>query len=333
MAFIDYYKTLGIDKKASQDEVKKAYRKLARKYHPDLNPNDKEAHTKFQQINEANEVLNDPDKRKKYDEYGEHWRNAEQFEQQKRSGGQGQYGGQGQTSGQGQYGGGNPFEGFAGGGFGGTDFGGADFGGAGDYSDFFESLFGNAAGGRTQGGSQRGSQGSRKYKGQDYQAELKLSLRDAYTTHKQTLTVNSKQIRITIPAGIAHGQVIKLGGQGSPGANGGPNGDLYITFNIADDPKFKRLNDDLYSNHELDLYTAVLGGETTVETFDGKVKLKIAPGTQNNTKVRLKNKGFPVYKKEGEFGSLYITYTVKIPTELSDKEKDLFTELQKLNKR
>ena len=329
MAFIDYYKTLGIDKAASQDDVKKAYRKLARKYHPDLNPNDKEAHTKFQQINEANEVLNDPEKRKKYDEYGEHWRNADQFEQQKRSGGQGQYGGQGQQSRQQQYSGagGNPFEGFGG------QYGGADFGGGGgDYSDFFESLFGNAGGGRTQGGSQGGSQGSRKYKGQDYQAELKLSLRDAHDTHKQTLTVNGKQIRITIPAGIANGQVIKLGGQGSPGANGGPNGDLYITFNIADDPKFKRLNDDLYSNHELDLYTAVLGGETTVDTFNGKVKLKIAPGTQNNTKVRLKNKGFPVYKKEDTFGSLYVTYTVKIPTELSEKQKELFTELQKLSK-
>ncbi|MGY4385685.1 curved DNA-binding protein [Pedobacter sp. UYP24] len=309
MAFIDYYKTLGIDKTASQDDVKKAYRKLARKLHPDLNPDDKDAHTKFQQVNEANEALSDPDKRKKYDEYGENWRNADQFEQAKRSGGQGQYGGQGQRSG-----GGNP------GGAGGNPFGG---GNGGDYSDFFESMFGSAGGGRGQGSS-------RKSKGQDYQTEFKLSLRDAFTTHKQTLTVNGKQIRITIPAGIGNGQVLKLSGQGAPGNNGGPNGDLYITIIITDDGKFKRLNDDLYADHEIDLYTAVLGGETTVETFDGKVKLKVAAGTQNGIKVRLKGKGFPVYKKEGESGSLYITYNIKIPTSLTTEQTELFKQLQDL---
>lgn len=308
MAFIDYYKTLGLAKSASQDDIKKAYRKLARKYHPDLNPNDKEAQHQFQQINEANEVLTDPEKRKKYDEYGEHWKNADQYEQAKRSAGQNQYAGQGQYSG-----GGNPF----------GDTGGNPFGGGGDYSDFFESLFGNAGAGQQRS--------SRKYKGQDYQAEFRISLRDAYTTHKQTLTVNGKQLRITIPAGIANGQVIKLGGQGAAGANGGPNGDLYITFNISEDPQFKRLNNDLYASVELDLYTAVLGGEVTVDTFDGKVKLKVAAGTQNNTKVRLKNKGFPFYKKEGEHGSLYITYTVKIPSSLTEKQKALFAELQKLS--
>lgn len=313
MAFIDYYKILGLTKSASQDDIKKAYRKLARKYHPDLNPNDKEANAMFQKINEANEVLTDPEKRKKYDEYGEHWKNADQFEQAKRSGGQGQYAGQGQYSGN-PFGdaGSNPFGGFSG----------ADFGG-GDYSDFFESLFGNAGAGQQRG--------SRKYKGQDYQAELRISLRDAYTTHKQTLTVNGKQLRITIPAGIANGQIIKLSGQGAPGANGGPNGDLYITFSISDDPKFKRLNDDLYATVDIDLYTAVLGGEVTADTFDGKVKLKVAPGTQNNTKVRLKNKGFPIYKKEDQYGSLYVTYTVKIPTNLTEKQKALFSELQKLS--
>jgi len=305
MAFIDYYKTLGLAKSASQDDIKKAYRKLARKYHPDLNPNDKEAHNMFQQINEANEVLTDPAKRKKYDEYGAHWKNADQYEQAKRSGG----------------GGGNPFGDTGSKPFDG--FSGADFGGGGDYSDFFESLFGNAGPGQQRG--------SRKYKGQDYQAELRISLHDAYTTHKQTLTVNGKQLRITIPAGIANGQVIKLGGQGAPGAGGGPNGDLYITFNISDDPRFKRLNNDLYAVVELDLYTAVLGGEVTADTFDGKVKLKVAAGTQNNTKVRLKNKGFPLYKKEGEHGSLYITYTVKIPADLTERQKALFSELQKLS--
>ncbi len=309
MAFIDYYKILGLDKKASQDDIKKAYRKLARKYHPDLNPSDQEANKMFQQINEANEVLSDAEKRKKYDEYGEHWKNADQYEQAKQS--------QGQRGQAGSGGGGyaaNDFEGY----------GDAHFGGGG-FSDFFESMFGGAGGARTGG--------NRKYKGQDYQAELKISLRDAYTTHKQTLTVNGKNIRITVPSGIANGQVIKLNGQGAPGANGGPNGDLYITFNIATDTLFKRLNDDLYATVEIDLYTAVLGGEVTANTFEGKVKLKVAAGTQNGTKVRLKNKGFPVYKKEGEFGNLFLTYFIKIPTALTEKQKELFTELQNLSQK
>ena len=306
MAFIDYYKTLGIDKTASQDDIKKAYRKLARKYHPDLNPNDKEANKLFQQINEANEALNDLEKRKKYDEYGEHWKNAEQFEQAKRA----------QSQQQQYQGSGNPFGGAGSGSYTAEDFGGEDF------SEFFASMFGKG------GGRQSNSQ--IKYKGQDYQAELKLNLLDAYQTHKQTLTVNGKNLRITIPAGIADGQVIKLGGQGGPGRNGGPNGDLYITFNIAAHPVFKRLNDDLYVNKEIDLYTAVLGGDTTVDTLDGKVKLKIAPGTQNSTKVRLKGKGFPMYKKEGHFGNLFVTYAVKIPENLTEKQKELFKELQNL---
>lgn len=306
MAFIDYYKVLGIDKTASPEEIKKAYRKLARKYHPDLNPNDKEANKLFQQINEANEALSDPEKRKKYDEYGEHWKNADQFEQAKQS----QRGRQSYQHSQ------NPFGGSSSGGYTAEDFGGGDF------SDFFESMFGGSAG--RQGRSQV------KYKGHDYQAELKLNLLDAYQTQKQTITVNGKNLRITIPAGIADGQVIKLAGQGGPGTNGGPNGDLYITLSITEHPIFKRLNDDIYINKEIDLYTAVLGGEVTVDTLDGKVKLKVTAGTQNSTKVRLKNKGFPVYKKEGSFGNLFVTYIVKIPKALTEKQKELFEELQKL---
>lgn len=309
MAFIDYYKTLGIDKTASQDEIKKAYRKLARKYHPDLNPNDKEANKLFQQINEANEALSDPEKRKKYDEYGENWKHADQYEQAKQSRSQ-------QHSYQGSQ---NPFGGAGSGAYTAEDFGGGDF------SEFFESMFGRSGG--------RQNRADIKYKGQDYQAELKLNLTDAYKTHKQTLTVNGKNLRITIPAGIADGQVIKLGGQGGPGKNGGPNGDLYITFNIAEHPLFKRLNNDLYTNQEIDLYTAVLGGEVTTATFDGKVKLKVPAGTQNGTKVRLKNKGFPLYKKDGEFGNLFITYTVKIPAQLTEKQKELFKELQNLDQK
>ncbi|MFK1848415.1 DnaJ C-terminal domain-containing protein [Bacteroides fragilis] len=309
MAYIDYYKILGVDKNASQDDIKKAFRKLARKYHPDLNPNDPSAKDKFQEINEANEVLSDPEKRKKYDEYGEHWKHADEFEAQKKAR-------------QHADGGGGGFSGF--GGDGGSywyssDGEGFSDGDAGGFSDFFESMFGH------RGGGGRGNAG---FRGQDFNAELHLSLRDAARTHKQVLNVNGKQVRITIPAGVADGQVIKLKGYGGEGINGGPAGDLYITFKIAEDSVFKRLGDDLYVDVEMDLYTAVLGGEKVIDTLEGKVKLKIKPETQNGTKVRLKGKGFPVYKKEGQFGDLIITYSVKIPTNLTDRQKELFRELQ-----
>ena len=192
---------------------------------------------------------------------------------------------------------------------------------AGGFSDFFESMFGHQGRGQSSAG----------FRGQDFNAELHLSLRDAAQTHKQILTVNGKQVRITIPAGVADGQVIKLKGYGAEGVNGGPAGDLYITFVIAEDPVFKRLGDDLYVDVEVDLYTAVLGGDKVVDTLDGKVKLKIKPETQNGTKVRLKGKGFPVYKKEGQFGDLIVTYSVKIPTNLTEAQKELFRQLQSMN--
>jgi len=168
-----------------------------------------------------------------------------------------------------------------------------------------------------------------KFRGEDYTAELRLTLNDAYTTHRRTLTVNGKQIRITIPAGIENGQTIRIAGHGGPGINGGPDGDLYITFLIERHSKFRRLGNDLYMSVEIDLYKAVLGGEITIDTLSGRVKLKVKPETQNGTKVKLRNKGFPVYKKEGQFGDLYITYFVRIPTGLTEKQKSLFTELSK----
>ena len=297
MAFIDYYKILGVDKKASQEDIRKAYRKLARKHHPDLNPNDKEANKKFQQLNEANEVLGDPEKRKKYDQYGEHWQHADQFEKaQPQGGGRKQQWQEDAFSGEFNEGG---------------------------FSDFFESLFGQA-------GASSGGRRNVKYRGQDYQAELHLQLKEVYESHQQTLTVNGKNIRITIPAGVENGQVIKLKEHGSPGINGGPNGDLYITFVIADDPIYKRDGNNLYMKVDLGLYTAVLGGDLTIDTLAGKLKLKVKPETQNETRIRLKGKGFPVYKKPGEFGDLYVTYSIKIPVNLTEKQKQLFMELSKL---
>lgn len=300
MEFVDYYSTLGVPKNASAEDIKKAYRKLARKMHPDLNPNDKDAHKKFQQINEANEVLSDPEKRKKYDQYGKDWKHADQFEQAKRQQGSRGFGG----------------------GFGGDNFSQYTYSSGDDsgFSDFFESLFG--------GGRSRRSQA--KFRGQDYNAELHLNQSDAFRTHKQTLSINGKNVRITIPAGVEHGQVIRLKGYGSPGANGGPNGDLLITFVITNDTSFKREGMDLFKTEDIDLYTAVLGGEKTIATMDGRIKLKVSPGTQNGMKVRLKGKGFPVYKQEGSFGDLFITWNVLIPKDLTPRQKELFTELSKL---
>nr|WP_315250652.1 J domain-containing protein [uncultured Flavobacterium sp.] len=293
MEFIDYYKILELSKTATEADIKKAYRKLARKYHPDLSPNDKNAENKFKEINEANEVLSNSENRKKYDKYGKDWKQAEEFEKSGYNPNQQQNSGTRQQS---------------------SAF-------SGDFSDFFQSMYGNSGGARGR---------EAKYRGQDLNAGLQLTLNDVYKTHKQTLTVNNKNIRITIPAGVENGQIIKIPGHGTPGANGGPNGDLFITFTISDNPNFKRDGNNLYSNVNLDLYTAVLGGEILINTFDGKVKLKVEAETQTGTKVKLKGKGFPIYKTEDRFGDLYITYTIKTPVSLTEKEKELFTALSKL---
>jgi len=297
MEYIDYYKILGVNKNATEKEIKKAYRKLARKYHPDLNPGDKEAEKKFTQINEANEVLSNPENRKKYDKYGKDWMHAEEFEkaQQQRRQYSNRQGGQTYSS-----------------------FSEEDF------SEFFSSMFGG--GFRGQAGGQRA-----RFKGRDYNAELQLNLTDILKSHKQTITVNNKKIRITIPAGVENGQIIKIKGHGEQVGKGGVNGDLYIKFVIVNNTPFKRDGSNLYLDLDLDLYKAVLGGDLIVNTIDGKkVKLKIKPETQNRTKVKLKGKGLPKYKKDGQFGDLYITYYIKIPTNLSQKEKELFKELSKL---
>jgi len=301
MEFVDYYKVLDVNKNATEKDIKKAYRKLARKYHPDVNPNDKLAEKKFKEINEANEVLSNLENRKKYDKYGKDWKHADEIEKQRAQ--QAQY-----ARYSGGSGGGSPFEGFSG-------------GGQGDYSDFFEQMFGGgAAGGRR----------NTKFRGQDFNTELHLNLSDVYKSQKQTLTVNGKKIRLTIPAGVEDGQTIKIKGYGGEGINGGPKGDLYITFRIKNDTKFKRVGSNLYLNKDLDLYTAILGGEVVIDIFGKKVKLKVKPETQNGTKVKLKGKGFPVYKKKEQYGDLIVTYQLKIPTNLSEEERELFIKLAAL---
>jgi curved DNA-binding protein len=287
MEFIDYYKVLGLQKSATADDIKKAYRKLAKQYHPDANPNDATAKKKFQEINEANEVLSDSENRKKFDKYGKDWQHSEAYEQQARQ--QRQYSQQ---------------------------FGGGDNDGG--FSDFFSSMFGG--GGRRPPGKQ---------KGQDLNATFQLNLTDVFKTHPQTITINGKNIRITIPAGTEDGQVIKLKGYGQASVNGGVAGDLFLTFKINNDTFFKRIGNDLQLVQEIDIYTALLGGEIELNTLHGKVKLKVKPCTQNNSKIRVKGKGFPVYKQEEAFGDLFVTYNVKIPNSLSETEIEALTLLQK----
>lgn len=305
MEYIDYYKILGVAKSATQADIKKAYRKLARKYHPDVNPNDHEAEANFKKLSEAYEVLNDPEKRKKYDEYGENWEHADAYEQARQQ--QQQHGGRRTYTYSSQ---------------GGPDFGGSDF------SDFFESMFGGGARGGTSGFGGR----SRSFRGADYQAQLTLQLSDILKSHKRTIDLGERKIRITIPAGVEDGQTIRVPGYGAPGPNNGPKGDLYITFDIQNNTQFKRDGTDLYATADIPLYTAILGGEHLVDTLTGKVKLTIKPETQNGTQVRLKGKGLPKYKSETKYGDLFITYQIAMPTKLTKKEKELFEELQKLRK-
>ncbi|MBU6119583.1 DnaJ C-terminal domain-containing protein [Hymenobacter siberiensis] len=311
MDYKDYYKALGVDKTATPEQIKKAYRKLARQHHPDVNPNDKGAEQKFKEINEANEVLSDSEKRKKYDQFGADW----QRYQQQPGGGAGRGGQPGggfdwsqYTQGQGgQGGGGNPF------------------GEGEDFSDFFGSLFGNMGGG---GGRRAG--GTRPGAGGDYQAELEMSLEEAYHGGPRTITVNGKNLRLTIAPGVADGQTIRLRDQGGPGRNGGPNGALLITFRIRPDARYARTGDDLTQDVPVSMYKALLGGEQTVETLSGSVKIKLKPETANGTRLRLRGKGFPVYKKDGQFGDLYLRLTIALPQNLTEPEKELIQQLADL---
>ena len=292
MEFIDYYKILGLPKDASDQDVKKAYRKLARKYHPDLRPNDTDAQKKFQQINDANEVLSDPEKRKKYDVYGENWRHADEIEKSRS---------ERQTRG-------------ASFGAGRQDFA------TGDTESFFEALFGRRP----------NSQGQPTvFRGRDINATVEVKLTQVQKSEKQTFEIGGKKIRITVPAGIVDGQVVKLKELGEAGSSGGPNGDLYINFHVNNDTQFKRDGDTLFKDVTIDILSAVLGGSAEVDTLQGKVKLQIKPGTQSGTRVRLKGRGFPKYKRENEHGDLVVNLIVEIPVKLSAREGELYRELLK----
>jgi curved DNA-binding protein len=296
--FIDYYQTLGVDKSADEKQLKKAFRKLARKYHPDVAPDDAEAEKKFKAINEAYAVLSDPDKRKKYDKYGKDWEHAEAFEQAR------------------QQRGGNPF---------GGQYTYTTGGEGADFSDFFRDMFGGGGMGGGAGAGFGGG-GRRAYRGRDVEAELRVNIQDVLEDNKQVLTVGDKQLRVTIPAGVDDGQTLRLRGQGSPGMGGGPAGDLYITFRVSTPPEYRREGADLYKQQEVDLYTMLLGGKIQVQTPTGAVNLPVQETTPNGKRVRLKGKGLPEYKKNGN-GDLYLDLTAKLPESLTDEQRELLRRL------
>lgn len=321
MEYKDYYQTLGVNKSASKDEIKKAYRKLARQYHPDMNPGDKKAEEKFKEVNEAYEVLSDQAKREKYDRFGSTW------QQYERSGGRpedfdwGQWtarpGGQTYTRTVTP----EELEQILGGSFGG------EFGGMGGFSDFFEMLFGNMAG-RSSPGRARPARAAR---GQDAEQTVQISLEDAYRGTTVSLQwEGGRKIEAKIPPGVKTGSKIRLGGQGGSGTGGGAAGDLYLKIEVRPHPTFSREGDDLRVNVPVDLYTALLGGVVKIPTLDRPVELTIPEGTSNGQVFRLRGLGMPKLKDPKERGNLLAVVQIQLPTKLSEAEKKLFQQLRAL---
>jgi len=306
MDFKDYYQTLGVAKNASETEIKKAYKKLAVKFHPDKNPGNKQAEEKFKEVNEAYTVLSDTEKRKKYDQYGENWKYYENAGSQAYQ----QQGRRQQRSGGASQGYGDFFGGSAGGG---------------DFSDFFETFFGSSFGGSS---SSRGG----GVKGSDYQADVTLSFYEAYHGTSRSFTVHGIQNTINLKPGINSGQVLKIKGKGGPGVNGGTPGDLFITVHVESDARFERKGDNLYMDLKIPLYVAVLGGKVEVPTLKGNVHITVPSEIQNGKVLRMKEMGMPKYKEIGKFGDLYVKLIIALPEKLSEEEKQLFRQLAALRK-
>lgn len=285
MKFTDYYQILGVPKTATAEEIKKAYRKMTMKYHPDKMPGDREAEEKFKAINEANEVLSDPEKRKKYDQLGQNWK---QYENQ--AGGNYR-----------QHRGGYTYEGDA------SEF----FGGEGQFSDFFESFFGRGY----------GQQSSGPRKGGDYQAEVDITLEEAYHGTTRLMDVNGENIRMKFK-GVREGQTLRVRGKGAPGSNGGTRGDILVTVHIPEKSGFERKGDDLYMEAPVGVFTAIAGGKVNVQTLGDPVRLVIPKGTDSGKMLRVKGKGMPRFGKEGEYGDLYVKVKLIVPKDLSAEELD-----------
>lgn len=302
MNYKDYYKILGVTKKASKKDIKKAYRKLAAKYHPDKNRNDTAAEEKFKEVNEANEVLSDSEKREKYDTLGSNWKAYQNTGDNWRD-----YAGQANRRG----GEGRNYQGNT------SDFPGHGADGGQDFSNFFDTFF--------QGRTNRTS-----HAGSDTQAEMPITLLEAYEGSKRTFEIHNEKLRITIPPGAYDGQNLKIKGKGRPGAKGQHRGDLYIILRVQQDARLQRRADDLIYEAQVDLYTALLGGKTEVPTLTGKVNVTIPKGSETGKKLRLKGKGMPKYDNPGVHGDLLVRLHVNFPKQLSKEEQDLFKQLRDL---
>jgi curved DNA-binding protein len=296
MEYKDYYKVLGVDKKASQEEIKKAYRKLAVKHHPDKNPGDKKAEEKFKEINEANDVLGDAAKRKKYDDLGENWQNQQAHASDfgRRSG---------------PMGGGQQYY---------TDD-------SGQFSDFFESFFGQGSG---FGGTKQ--RRGRQMKGEDYQAETTITLEEAFQGTSRQLNLADQKLNLKLKPGIAEGQVLRMKEKGAPGRNGGPAGDLFITIHVHKHAQFERRGDDLYFDQPLDVLTAVLGGRLAVQTIDKTLNINIPAGTDSGKLFRLKETGMPKSSDPEHRGDSYVRVIINVPKQLSEQERQLWEQLAAL---
>lgn len=305
MDYKDYYKILGVSKTASQDEIKKAYRKLAVKYHPDKNSGDKVAENKFKEANEANEVLSKPDKRKQYDELGENWQSYQQAGGYANQGGGRPNGGRRSSGGTG--------------GFSTEDFYG---GGSGQFSDFFENIFG--------GGTQGGRSSRRAATGEDLQAEMHITLEEAFHGASRQVTIGDSKVNMKLKPGVSEGQILRLKGKGEAGRYGGSNGDLLISLHVLPSNKFERKENDLYFDQLIDIYTAVLGGKIAVQGIDKTVNMTIPAGTDSNKTFRLKGLGMPFYKDPEQKGDAYVRVVIQTPKTLSTQERDLFEQLAKL---
>ena len=313
MNYKDYYKTLGVSKDASQNDIKKAYRKLAVKYHPDKNQGNKNAEERFKELSEAYEVLRDPEKRRKYDQLGANWKQYEHT-------GAGGYGysqaGGGSSGGSSYF-----FEGDLG------DFFGEE-GAGGGFSDFFNAFFGGSA------GRQTGFRNSRQvFRGNDLHAEVEISLSEAYHGSSRILNVNGEKLRINIKPGAYPGQELRIKGKGAPGSAGGEKGDLDIKLKVTGENGYQLEGNNLVKKVNVDLYSAVLGGKKEINTLAGKINVHVPKGSQHGSKLRLKGKGMPVYGQPGNFGDLFLELNIELPKSLNPEELQLFKRLKEINER
>jgi curved DNA-binding protein len=313
MEYKDYYKTLGVDKSATEKDIKRAFRRLARQYHPDVNPDDPKAEDRFKEINEAYEVLSDPEKRSKYDRLGADWQRYQQA-----GGGPGGFDWSRYATGQPggvhvRYGTPEDFEDL--------------FGGGSPFSDFFSQIFGGRGGAAPGGGGSYQYQ-MRSQRGQDYEQPVEISLQEAYSGTSRVLQKDGQRLEVKVPAGARTGTRVRMSGEGAAGVAGGPSGDLYLRVTVLPDPRFERKDDDLHATVPVDVYTMVLGGEVRVPTMTGEVVLTIPAGTQNGRTFRLRGKGMPRLRHPKQHGDLYARVEAQLPTKLTSRQRELFEELR-----